>query len=97
MERSTKMNLSSALRDSVNDIEAEFNYNRIESFRVANATWSDHFPISIVLEFEETTCDLRQPKRLLPKLSWIYNRRQKYCKQIDHQLEQSRGITHGMS
>jgi hypothetical protein len=77
----------SSCGNSVNDIATATSalLQRIESFKVINATWSDHFPIQISLRMEGTTEDY-QEMHLLPKLVWKDNQRMQYCAKLNHYL-----------
>lgn len=78
---------SSSLGDSVNDIAAISNsvINKVQHFAVENANWSDHFPISIVLQNKILTSD--STKKSIVKLNWSANNSIKYCNNLDKQLK----------
>lgn len=80
---------SSSIGNSVNDIAAVSNtiIDKIQSFKVENETWSDHFPISV--EIEVGNSHTTENMKLLPKLIWVPDKCQEYLQKIDQQLAQS--------
>lgn len=77
---------SSTVGDSVNDVAAVSNsiIHRIHMFKVENATYSDHFPISISLKFGKESKE--NDMKLLPKLIWRSHEKMTFALKIQQQL-----------
>lgn len=78
---------SSVLGDSVNDITAVSNsiLYKVESFTVDDASWSDHFPITVTIKLTNMN-EAKKTKKLLPTLKWMKNKKHQYCSKINQQL-----------
>jgi hypothetical protein len=76
----------SSVGESVNDIAAVSNSSlqKILSFSVSNANWSDHFPIELKIKTEARDENAKKIT-LLPKLIWRFNWNQKYCEALEKQ------------
>lgn len=78
---------ASVLGESVNDIMAVSNTitDRIHHFKVDNATWSDHFPLAVIINFKQNDMD-SQNMKLLPKLMWKPNQKDEYRGKVERQI-----------
>jgi hypothetical protein len=78
---------SSTLGDSVIDLAAISNLclGKVESFKVKDTCWSDHFPIVLKLRNNKMDPAMTELK-LLPKLKWKTNQQESYCRKVQNLL-----------
>lgn len=59
----------------------------VQSFKVNNQIWSDHFPLCLALEIKDKGSNESEKRNLLPKLVWKNSQKETYREKLNYNLD----------